>query len=193
MNQVQCPRFHLYHLVDSVDGGCPVCATQETDLSKTRSLFGPAGADHPDHPDHDPDDTLAPTPRVDGNKTVGAYAHLGAGVEPVVGWLACVGGPDRGRDWRLVSGRNHLGRGDGVGVQLMADPGVSRGRHAVISFDPRRSSFTLAPGDGAGMVYCNGREVVLPLTLAAHDRIELGSSALVFVPLVGARFSWAES
>ena len=118
MNQVQCPRFHLYHLVDSVDGGCPVCATQETDLSKTRSLFGPAGAVARRQRE-------AAAPRVEA-------------------------------DHRMAPARHAR-----VGHQLHA--------HAIAA-----------------------AQVVLPLTLAAHDRIELGSSALVFVPLVGARFSWAE-
>jgi hypothetical protein len=122
--------------------------------------------------------------------TVGIYAHLGGAADPVVGWLACIDGPDKGRDWRLVSGRNAIGRGDGMPVRLAGDPSVSRDRHAVISFDPRRRSFSLAPGDGQGLVYCNGQEVVMPVTLAAHDRIEVGASTLLFVPLVGPRFSW---
>ena len=74
--------------------------------------------------------------------------------------------------------------------RLAGDPAVSRDRHAVISFDPRRRSFSLAPGDGPGLVYRNGQEVVMPVTLAAHDRIEVGGSTLLFVPLVGPRFSW---
>ena len=108
----------------------------------------------------------------------------------MVGWLACVAGPDRGRDWRLVSGRNAIGRADGMPVQLSGDPKVSRDRHAVVSFDPRRAAFTLAPGDGQGLVYLNGQEVLVGTPLAAHERIELGDSVLVFVPLVGERFAW---
>ena len=60
----------------------------------------------------------------------------------------------------------------------------------MISFDPRRGSFSLAPGDGSALVYCNGQEVLVPVALAPFDRIELGASTLLFVPLVGERFSW---
>lgn len=123
-------------------------------------------------------------------RTIGIYAHLGAAAEPVVGWVVCIEGPDKGCDWRLVGGRNAIGRGEGMPVQLAGDPAVSRERHAVISFDPRRRSFTLAPGDGSGLVYCNGREVVVPQPLMGGDRIELGASTLLFVPLVGESFAW---
>lgn len=123
-------------------------------------------------------------------RTVGVYAHLGAAAEPVVGWVVCIEGPDKGCDWRLVGGRNAIGRGEDMPVRLAGDPAVSRERHAVISFDPRRRSFTLAPGDGTGLVYCNGHEVVVPQPLMASDRIELGASTLLFVPLVGELFAW---
>ena len=34
------------------------------------------------------------------NKTIGIY-HKEIGIDPVVGWLVCIEGPDRGRDYRL--------------------------------------------------------------------------------------------
>ncbi len=186
MIQYQCPRFHLYNAPEGHDGGCPICAAQQVELARTRGVWVEADAAGATlEPGQDP----APTP---DRKTVGAYAHLDAAVEPVVGWLACIAGPDKGRDWRLVSGRNAIGRSDGMPVRLAADARVSRDRHAVISFEPRRGGFSLAPGEGQALVYCNGQEVLVPLTLAPHDRIEVGASTLVFVPLVGERFVWDE-
>lgn len=185
MKQYQCPRFHLYTAPEGHGDSCPVCAAQDAELStkltQTRGIWATDPATH--------DPNLTVQPRLD-KKTVGVYAHLGAPVEPVVGWLACIAGPEQGRDWRLVSGRNAIGRGDGMAVRLGADASVSRDRHAVLSFDPRRGSFSLAPGEGQGLVYCNAQEVVVPVTLAAFDRIEVGASTLVFVPLVGEHFSW---
>ena len=32
----------------------------------------------------------------------------------------------------------------------------------------------------------------MPVTMDAFDRIELGGSTLLFVPLVGDRFTWSE-
>lgn len=187
MIQHQCPRFHLYNAPEGQDSGCPVCAAQQAELARTRGVWGDAP------PAEDPSQSTTVEPArggAPGGKTVGIYAHLGSAVDPVVGWLACVDGPDKGRDWRLVSGRNAIGRGEGMPVRLAADGSVSRERHAVISFDPRRRSFSLAPGDGPGLVYRNGQEVVMPVTLAPHDRIEVGATTLLFVPLVGQQFSW---
>jgi hypothetical protein len=183
MKQYQCARHHLYNAPAGYSGGCPICAAQDAELARTRGLWAA------------PDGTVQPQPPADAAAlppTVGAYAHLAQGVEPVVGWVACVAGPDRGRDWRLVAGRNAIGRAEGMAVRLDGDAAVSRERHAVISFDPRRGSFSLSPGEGTGLVYCNGQEVVLPVPLAAHDRIELGKSTLRFVPLVGDAFTWTE-
>lgn len=189
MIQHQCPRFHLYNAPEGQDAGCPVCAAQQAELARTRGVWG----DAPSAEDPSQSTTVEPARAgggVPGGKTVGIYAHLGSAVDPVVGWLACVDGPDKGRDWRLVSGRNAIGRGEGMPVRLTADASVSRERHAVISFDPRRRSFSLAPGEGPGLVYCNGQEVVVSVTLAPYDRIEVGASTLQFVPLVGPHFSW---
>lgn len=182
MIQYQCPRFHLYNAPEDHDGRCPVCAAQQPALTRTRGVWG-------DAPDPQATVEPGPVPLPDG-RTIGAYAHLAPAAEPVVGWLACCAGPDKGRDWRLVSGRNAIGRGEGMPVRLAGDAGVSRDTHAVISFDPRQARFHLAPGEGRGLVYCNGQAVLVPLALAAHDRIELGATTLVFVPLVGDRFSW---
>lgn len=193
MKQYQCPRFHLYNAPEGHLGGCPVCAAQDAELARTRGLWSPdalatavgdAAARTLDPPAGRP----APEGRMDG-RTVGRRDALGAVVDPVVGWLVCVAGADKGRDWRLVGGLNAVGRGDAMPVRL-SDPAVSRERHALISFDPRSARFLLAPGEGRALVYCNGQEVLVPVPLHAHDRIELGASTLVFVPLVGPDFGW---
>ena len=184
MIQHQCPRFHLYHAPAGDDRGCPVCAAQQAELTRTRGVWGDATLTG------DGELTIDPGLGVPARRTVGVYAHLGAAVEPVVGWLACIEGPDKGRDWRLVSGRNAIGRAEQMPVRLVSDMSVSRERHAVVSFDPRRGTFSLAPGEGNALVYCNGHEVLMPVLLAAHDRIEIGASTLLFVPLVSEHFVW---
>lgn len=193
MKQYQCPRFHLYNAPEGHAGGCPVCAAQDAELARTRGLWSPDAAvatavgDPAARTLDPPVDRPAAGP--DAGRTVGRYDTLGAVVDPVVGWLVCVAGADKGRDWRLVGGLNAVGRGDAMPVRLN-DPAVSRERHALISFDPRSARFLLAPGEGRALVYCNGQEVLVPVPLHAHDRIELGGSTLVFVPLVGPEFGW---
>ncbi|MCK5652111.1 MAG: FHA domain-containing protein [Gemmatimonadetes bacterium] len=113
------------------------------------------------------------------------------GVDPVVGWLVCVKGPDRGRDFRIRAERNFIGRSRDMDVALTEDQSVSRDRHAILSYDPRTHVFVLAPGEGRGLVYHNGTSVLTPVQVNAHDTIELGESTLRFIPLCGDDFSWS--
>lgn len=131
----------------------------------------------------------APGPAEDDGRTV-AYFARPRGHDPVVGWLVCVDGPDKGRDFRLHAGRNFVGRAEGMHVALTADPAVSRDKHCIVVFDPRARAFRVAPGESAALTYLNGASVDVPASLSAFDRIEVGASSLLFVPLCGDRFSW---
>lgn len=112
------------------------------------------------------------------------------GIDPVVGWLVCVEGPEKGRDYRIRSERNAIGRGADMAICIGGDEAISRENHAFISFNPRKASFRIAPGDSRGMTYLNGEEVDVPMPLQAYDRIELGQTHLLFVPLCGEKFNW---
>lgn len=112
------------------------------------------------------------------------------GIDPVVAWLVCVSGPDKGRDYRIRSERNSIGRGTDMNICINGDESISRENHAFISFNPRKGSFRIAPGDGRGMTYLNGEEVDIPHALEAYDLIEMGQSQLLFIPLCGERFNW---
>lgn len=113
-----------------------------------------------------------------------------AAVDPVVGWLVCTGGPDKGRDWRLHSERNFIGRSSTMDVPVTGDESISRDRHAILSFDPKRSEFWLQPGESTGLVYLNGQAIYVPQQLRERDTIGLGATSLVFVPFVSAGFEW---
>lgn len=116
-----------------------------------------------------------------------------SGVDPVVGWLVCVDGPDRGRDYRLHSERNFIGRASGMDVAVLGDDTVSRENHAVVSFNPRGNEFKVAPGTGRGLVYLNDTEVEAPKKLSAGDLVTVGRTRLRFVPLCGKDFSWSDA
>ena len=173
MSQVMCLRNQ--HLHDPSLGHCPACASEDLELGKTRGFYEPT-----------------PTPIAatedSTSKTTPYYGDME--VTPVVGWVACIAGPDKGRDWRLIAGPNFIGRGTATNVTLTGDKKVSRERHAIIRFEPLHQVFSLLPGDAHGLVYLNGADVMVPTKLAAHDRIALGASMLVFVPLAGEHFRW---
>ena len=124
-----------------------------------------------------------------GGKTV-PLMRGGGKVEPVVGWLVCVEGPDRGQDFRLHAAKNFVGRSPAMDVSVAGDETISRDKHAVVMFEPKQASFWLAPGESSGLVYCNGNVVHAAMELKAGDVIEVGKSKLALVPFVTEQFRW---
>ena len=133
-------------------------------------------------------------------------AREAATVDPVVGWLVAIDGPEgiKGRDYRLYSEGNPIGRDNHHRVAIKDDT-ISRDVHAVLTYDPRSedSAYYIQPG-GRHMVYRiryvqdpdggpaqMAREAVLtPTRLEAFDMVEIGKTKLLFVPLCNDRFRW---
>ena len=111
-------------------------------------------------------------------------------VEPIVGWLVCTAGPDQGKDFRIVTGWNMIGRDESMSICIPSDEEISRSEHAKILFEPKKREFYLAPGDGRFPFYLNGDVVLQPTSLKVHDVVELGSTHLRFVPFCGSDFGW---
>ncbi len=185
----RCPNGHLYD--PAKHSTCPYCGVSELDFFKTS----------PKLPVPEPrvDESEAIRTRPKEEKPIGGtdpgvtqphFRHK-IGLDPVVGWLVCVDGNDRGRDYRIRGENNYIGRSEKMPICISGDPGISRENHAVITFDPKTSSFKLSPGDARGMVYLNGEAVYSPVDLCAHDQIQLGNSQFRFIPLCGDRFQWA--
>lgn len=121
-------------------------------------------------------------------RTVGIF-RTETGCEPVVGWLVCIEGRERGRDFRLHAGRNYIGRALKSDVALADDERVSRENHCSVIFDPRSSDFYLVNGSGDG-VTVNGERLTESRRLDTGERIELGGSTFVFIPFCGEGRSW---
>ena len=113
-----------------------------------------------------------------------------AEIQPVVGWLVCTEGPDKGRDFRLRTGRNYLGRSPMMEVCIPADMAISRERHATVLYDAKRFAFWAAPGQGTGQLFLNGEAVEAPKPMKAEDVLELGQTKLVLIPFCGENRSW---
>lgn len=115
------------------------------------------------------------------------------GIDPVVGWLVCIDGPDRGRDYRIRSENNTIGRSSRAHICIAGDDSISRDAPAAaIAFEPNRSVFYLAPGEARGLSYLNGEAVFSAAQLKAFDRITIGKSTLLFVHLCGENFRWTD-
>lgn len=124
----------------------------------------------------------------DTGKTIGIFSTT-----KVVGWLVCVKGSEKGKDFVLGSGRNFIGRSPSMDVSLIGDASVSRENHAVITYNPRGNNFSISYGTGHGIVYLNGEEVLAPMQLDPYDQIELGETVLIFIPFCSESFKWEES
>ncbi len=76
-------------------------------------------------------------------------------------------------------------------VCVAGDESVSRDRHALVIFDPKKQVFWAVPGDAAGLVYLNGDIVNSPAQMRSDDILEVGQSKLVLIPFCGEKYSWA--
>lgn len=109
---------------------------------------------------------------------------------PLSGWLVCIDGPEKGMDYRLHDEYNYIGRSATNDVCIAGDNAISRERHAVIAYDSRDKAFFFAPMTGGSIVRLNGRAVLTNMVLTRGDKIEIGKSTLLFVPLCGDDFEW---
>lgn len=113
-------------------------------------------------------------------------------MDPVTGWLVCIDGPSKGRDYRILTEKNFLGRSDGMDIQILGDNKIAKRNHAILVYDPKKRKTLILPGDSQGLVYVNDEAVYSPVELAPYDSIELGKSKFLFIPLCGDNFEWAE-
>ena len=111
-------------------------------------------------------------------------------IKPVCGWIVCISGPRQGKDYKIVNGKNFVGRADDMDIQILGDNEISRRNHTIIVFDPKKKETVLLPGDSNGLVYLNDAALYIPQVLNPYDTIELGSSTFLFLPFCGGNFMW---
>ena len=112
--------------------------------------------------------------------------------DPVVGWLVCISGCHFGDSFSIYAGKNSVGRSEENRIVVPEDKSISRIKHALIVYEPKKRNFYLQPGDSSGLTYLNDDYITESHKLAALDTIELGDSKFMFVPLCGETFSGDE-
>ena len=174
----QCDNGHFYD--EARFASCPYCqGGAGVGRTVAASSVGKTVAAYPG------------SPEADRGKTVGIIKKS-IGIDPAVGFLVCISGPHRGADYKLISGRNFIGRAAAMDVSLADDDTVSRESHALVTYDAKHNQFSLSPGQGRGITYCNDEQVEMVRPLKAYEIIEVGKSRLIFVPLCGEKFRWDE-
>ena len=109
---------------------------------------------------------------------------------PVVGWLVCTDGVNKGTDYRLHQGRNFIGRSPEMDVCILGDNTVSRSSHGIVVYDPRSNVYLAQPGSSKELFYVNDKLVLNPVELKTMDLLNIGDTKLMFVPLCGEQFHW---
>ncbi len=110
--------------------------------------------------------------------------------DPVCGWLVCVEGKGKGKDYRIYGRNNTIGRDEKMDICIKDDPAISREKHARLAYDMKHNTFNLIPAEATNNPYVNDEPVYVPTKLEAYDVIELGESKFVFVPFCCDRFTW---
>ncbi len=123
------------------------------------------------------------------NKTV-ALGHRDMKRDPVVGWLVCIDGPEKGKDYRLFDKQNTVGRSERNDVYISEDKSISRENHARIAYEPRHNAFTLIPGENMNNIYLNGQPIYTPMPIKPYDCLEFGESKFLMVPFCSDLFNW---
>lgn len=215
MNMKTCPKGHFYD--GDTNATCPTCAAENNrgmmgDYGATEPIGGafsgfddigatePVGNDFtgtkaPTHGFEKGGNTMFFEDRVPGadnynDETMAVNPGKVAGFTPVVGWLVCIEGPDRGNDYRIRTGYNHIGRAEHMDICIRGDKQISREKHALIAYDDTEKIFFFGPSDGRNIVRVNNKMVMMPTELNPYDIITIGTSKLIFVSLCGEHFDW---
>ncbi len=204
MPMTRCDKgLHLYD--PNRDSACPHCRSENLSVGETKGVkrgrdgrvAETAGVERGQSVETKGQRKGSSAPETQGvwGKFVGfdpsEEAASTAVPEPVVGWLVCVDGPSRGRDYRVLPGMNTIGREADNRIQIVGDTGISRKGQARIAYDPKSNRFFLSLGEhGVNLNYLNGEPVLASTELKSFDKVTLGATTLLFVPLCGERFTW---
>ena len=220
VKMVRCSKGHFYN--SELSDTCPQCAAEERaagaafyDSGKGRAYEAEAADDYgsttPIPTENQFYSDVPPTEPVPGaesfftgnikqngkvddynDETIPAGYQSSIGFSPVVGWLVCIDGPSKGKDYRVHDGYNYIGRSPHMQICIEGDKRIGRERHASIAYDPDEMLFFLSPVDGKSFVRLNDKLVMGPTQVNAYDVIIIGSTKLLLVPLCGERFKWDE-
>lgn len=207
MNLKRCENGHFYDMDKFQE--CPHCAAMGGDTNATI----PLGAreeevktmplDLSDKQVRQPAEDISlrnavkkaadsrPIEQEEDGKTISLYQHK-IGIEPVVGWLVCIEGKSFGESFKLKTGRNFIGRSNNMDVVLTGDNSVSREKHAIILYEPRKREFIAQAGESRELFYLNDEVVLNPIRLKQYDIVTIGNTSLMFFPCCGEKFSWED-
>lgn len=205
---VRCPNGHFFDLLKFQV--CPYCGVPATgvdpQLQQMQQMKPPMPPMQPPVPQMQPMPPMPPMPPQAGfyppagmpqpvpmmdERTVSSSAALGdMNKTPTVGWLVCIKGPSFGKTYPIRENKNFIGRAATMDIMIEGDNSVSREKHGIITYVPKQRIFLAMPGESRELFYVNDKVVLENMELNPNDKIEIGKSLFLFVPLCGEKFSW---
>lgn len=195
----QCPKGHFYDQEESQE--CPFCEAGRL-IGQVRTLEPLIPATQPVMPVTQPvvPATQAAFPATQPVEPAQLPKTMPAAdlefprtlpiLSMVCGWLVCLDGSARGRDFAIRSGRNTVGY-DRINDICLPRPGnVAFGSQAILIYDEPNRRFVLQTRSSDSKISVNALPLVTPTELAAYDRITIDGAELLFIPLCSDRFSW---
>jgi hypothetical protein len=192
---VTCNNGHYYD--QEKNATCPYCAnnsgidvaTKQTvfqgvdEEEKTALYNSPSSSDDEKTVYHSPSSNASNDP-VQNEQSSSAPILLS-------GWLAIISEAGKGTSYTLTFGMNTIGRGEENHISIQnGDSSISREKHALIIYDYANNLFFIKHGDGQFLSYVNGEVLLDTRQLKANDRIKVGSTELIFIPLCSDEFKW---
>lgn len=188
---------------DADRGGGPGFVSAAYSEDRTAPLsggFGPSGGFAGGTVAVDTDDVTRPPAgyqpakekRADEEQHTVGMLQQKLGLEPVVGWLVCIEGKDKGKDYKLLGRINTIGRSERMDVCIKGDQSISKEDHARLGYDPKNNRFRIIPASSTNNIYLNDDVVDIPTRLNPYDVLEFGQTKLIFIPLCTSRFNWED-
>lgn len=126
---------------------------------------------------------------LDTGMTISYYSNS-KGNNFVTGWIVCISGNDKGRDFRLFHGFNKIGRDRGMDV-VIDDEFVSRITHCSIVYEDKKNIFYIVP-NGGNLTYLNEELVNESKVLKTGDILTIGKSEFEFMAFCREERKWEE-
>jgi len=197
MRMVTCNNGHYYD--QEKNAICPYCANNSgIDVQTKQTVF--QGADEEEKTalyqsssSSDDEKTVYHSPS--SNASNDATQNEQSSSEPILlsGWLAVISEAGRGTSYTLTFGMNTIGRSEENHISIQnGDSSISREKHAQIIYDYANNLFFIKHGEGQFLSYVNGEVLLDTRQLKANDRIKVGSTELIFIPLCSDEFKWED-
>lgn len=186
---IQCEKMHFYDS-DKYDD-CPVCKKSaefswryEDDRTVSMDMMG----QKKELEIHFTQEEV-PNPvqgEWDSEKTVAAY-HQESNLL-LAGWLVCISGNMRGKDYKIYPGFNRIGRDWDADI-CVQDAKVSRENHCSIVYDGKKCMFYLVPGKGT-LTYLENELVQKPIQIQEGTKIGIGDGIFELIPFCKGDHVW---